>query len=68
MLLATEAYGLGAVWLGQILKNKEEVNIELEIGAGYELMAVLAIGHPKHRNQKSKRKDIETFIIRHLGE
>ncbi len=63
MLLATEAYGLGAVWLGQILKNKEEVNVELGIGADYELMAVLAIGHPKHRKQKSKRKDIKTFII-----
>ena len=64
MLLATEALGLGAVWLGQILKNKTQVNRVLEVDGNLDLMAVLAIGHPLHRNQKSKRKDLNHFIIK----
>ncbi len=64
MLLATEALGLGAVWLGQILKNKTEVNRLLEIDENFDLMAVLAIGYPQHRDQKSKRKELNEFILK----
>jgi nitroreductase len=64
MLLAVEAYDLGAVWLGQILKNKSEVNRILDLSDNFDLMAVLAIGHPKHRNQKSKRKDCSELILK----
>ena len=46
MLLASEALGLGAVWLGQILQNKAEVNALLGLGEDLDLMAILAIGHP----------------------
>ena len=66
MLLAVEALGLGAVWLGQILKKKGEVNSILEVEDTYDLMAVLAIGHPSHRNQKSSRKDLNVFILKNL--
>jgi nitroreductase len=64
MLLAAESLGLGGVWLGQILKNKEEVNRILGIEERYELMAVLALGHPAHRNQQSNRKDLHHFILK----
>ncbi len=64
MLLAIEAFGLGAVWLGQILKNKEQVNEILGLDTNLDLMAVLAIGHPKHHDQQSTRKDINEFIIK----
>ncbi len=63
MLLATEALGLGAVWLGQILKNKNEVNRILQLGEEYDLMAVIAIGHPAKRDQQSRRKDIDEFTL-----
>ncbi len=63
MLLATEALGLGSVWLGQILKNKIKVNSLLAIDNKYDLMAVLAIGHPLHHNQSSTRKNINEFIL-----
>jgi nitroreductase len=46
MLLAVEALGLGAVWLGEILKSEREVNGLLEAPDGYELMAVIALGYP----------------------
>ncbi len=64
MLLATEALGLGAVWLGQILKNKDRVNDILDIDASFDLMAVLAIGHPLHHNQQSHRKTIDELILK----
>ncbi len=64
MLLAVHALGLGAVWLGQILKKKDQVNSILELEAKYDLMAVLAIGHPVHRNQKSSRKEIDEFLLK----
>ena len=63
MLLATEAHGLGAVWLGQILKKKQQVSEILGVDGKHDLMAVLAIGHPEHRNQKSNRKELEEFIL-----
>ncbi len=66
MLLAIEAHGLGAVWLGQILKNKAEVNRILGLEEKYDLMAVLAIGHPRHHNQKKKRKELDEFILKNL--
>jgi nitroreductase len=67
MLLTVESLGLGAVWLGQILKNKKQVSTVLGIENRYNLMAVLAIGHPLHRNQKSHRKDMVDFIIKKFG-
>ncbi len=63
MLLAVEALGLGAVWLGQILKSSSEVKSILAVEDDYDLMAVLAIGHPAHHRQNSKRKDLEHFIL-----
>ena len=66
ILLAAEALGLGAVWLGQILKNKDEVNRILELNENFDLMAVVALGHPQHRNQKSHRKEFTTFLLKQL--
>jgi len=67
MLLAVEALGLGAVWLGQILKNKGEVNCILGLDSRLDLMAVVAIGHPRHRNQSSSRKPLHEFILKEFG-
>jgi nitroreductase len=64
MLLAAEALGLGAVWLGQILKKKEQVNTLFDLSSQYDLMAVLAIGHPLHHQQKSDRKGLDEFILK----
>lgn len=66
MLLATEALNLGAVWLGQILKNKAEVNKVLDLTPQFDLMALIAIGHPLHHNQKANRKPFENFILKNI--
>jgi nitroreductase len=66
MLLATEALGLGAVWLGQILRQKEQVNQILDLPLRFDLMAVVALGHPRHRNQQSSRKELREFILKEI--
>lgn len=63
MLLAVEALGLGGVWLGQILKNKTTVNSILGITNRYDLMAIIAVGYPKHHDQSSTRNPIDHFLI-----
>lgn len=66
MLLAAEALDLGAVWLGQILKNKNEVNNILGLSDNFDLMAVIALGYPLHHNQKSRRKEISELLLKHI--
>lgn len=68
MLLAVEELGLGAVWLGEILNKKDEVNRILDLTDNYDLMAIIAIGFPAHHNQQSQRKDIESMIIKDIQE
>ena len=67
MLLAAHELGLGAVWLGQILKNKDQVNTVLQLSDQYDLMALLALGYPQHRNQQSRRQPLTDFILHEFG-
>jgi len=66
MLLAAHALGLGAVWLGEILKNAESVRVLLELPPEMELMAVVAIGHPGTENRTSHRKGIGDVLLKEL--
>jgi nitroreductase len=66
MLLAAEALDLGAVWLGEILNRQTEVNQLLELAAHYQLMAVIALGYPAHRGQKSQRKPLAELLINEI--
>ncbi len=63
LLLAVHDQGLGAVWIGEILKNKEVVRKALDLPERLELMAVVAVGHPAHRNQTSHRRPLEESIV-----
>ncbi len=67
MLLAAHELGLGAVWLGQILKNKIKVNEVLHVDEQYDLMALVALGYPQHRNQQSRRLPLNDFILQEIG-
>lgn len=64
MLLAIHSLGLGAVWLGEILKNKEMVNKVLDAPESYELMAVVALGHPTRKERSSDRKALSHLVFR----
>ncbi len=63
MLLAVCELGLGAVWLGEILKQSEKVNSVLECPASFELMAVLAIGKPVPKERTSPRKELKELVF-----
>jgi nitroreductase len=64
MLLAAHAMGLGAVWLGEVLKNAVQVRDLLELPENLELMAVIAVGHPKMTDQRSERKRAEELVVK----
>jgi nitroreductase len=68
MLLAAEALDLGAVWLGEILNRREEVNRLLDLPGHYQLMAVVTVGYPAHRQQKSQRKPLAELLIKEIEE
>lgn len=63
MLLAAHSTGLGAVWLGEILNKRKEVEAVLGSPAGCELMAVIALGRPAGKNVKSTRKSLKDILI-----
>jgi nitroreductase len=65
MLLAAYSQGVGAVWLGEILKRKKEVNDLLGINEGNELMAVLAMGFPAETPNK-ERKPLENLVLKRI--
>ncbi len=63
MLLTIHHLGLGAVWLGEILKNKEAVAALLGVPGDMELMAVVALGHPSEARKAGTRKPVDESII-----
>lgn len=67
MLLASDSLGLGAVWLGDLKESRDRITLELGIEEKYRLAAMLAIGYPAHRNQKSHRKHVNDFILKTIG-
>lgn len=66
LLLSLHSLDLGAVWIGEILKNKERLIEILKLPERLELMAVVAAGHPAHRSQKSHRRPLEELILLEL--
>ncbi len=63
MLLPTHALGLGAVWLGEILRNGATVRELLKVPVTMEFMALIALGYPAEENAVSERKKTEEVIL-----
>ncbi len=65
MLLAAHALGFGAVWLGEILKNSQEVAEILQAPGESELMAVIAMGYPARRGspRPPPRKPLSELVF-----
>jgi nitroreductase len=57
VLLTIHALGLGGVWLGEILKNKDKVKELLGANPDLELMAVVALGYPSRKTSPSGLRD-----------
>jgi len=66
MLLAVHAKGLGAVWIGEILKNKEKISEIFKYSPeSYELMGVLTVGlidESLEKEEERKRRSLDEFI------
>jgi len=63
MLLAIHSMGMGGVWLGEILKNKEKVRELLKVPHNCELMAVVAFGPPAQEPGHSQRRPLKEVIM-----
>ncbi|NIA18933.1 MAG: nitroreductase family protein [Xanthomonadaceae bacterium] len=65
LLLAAHSRNLGAVWLGEILKNGPKVVEILQLSKRYELMAVVALGYPTpdYRPKPTSRKPLDELIL-----
>lgn len=66
MLLMAHGLGLGAVWLGEILKNAEAVRAALGVGEDLELMAVVLLGHPAVDPPAPGRAELDELVIARL--
>ncbi len=63
MLLAVHSLGLGAVWLGEILKSESEIRYLLGLESRYRLMAVVALGWPVEAHRRSERKPLDEIVV-----
>ena len=63
MLLEAHSLGLGAVWLGEIIKSNEQIKAILGLGKELDLMAVVALGHPDEKQKSGKRKALKDLVI-----
>jgi nitroreductase len=63
MWLALHSLGLGATWVGQILKNKEQVRTICGAPEKFELMAVFAIGYPAEDGGSGKRTPLDKLVF-----
>jgi len=63
LLLAAHSLGLGACWVGEILRNEHKVHSLLAVPSGLELQAVIALGHPAEK-PRSSRKSLDKVILK----
>ncbi len=66
LLLAAHGMGLGAVWLGEILKSAKEVRELCGLSHDLELMAVVALGHPWGKGGRADRRPVEEVWLKEL--
>jgi nitroreductase len=63
MLLESHSLGLGAVWLGEIIKSSEQIRRLLGLGKGLDLVAVVALGYPDEKPKSVKRKALNELVV-----
>ena len=63
MLLEAHSLGLGAVWLGEIIRSNDQIKAILGLAGELDLMAVVALGHPDEKPKIVKRKPLADLIV-----
>ena len=62
LLLAIHGLGLGGVWIGEILNQREKIMAILSIKTqNFEFMGAISLGYPNEIG-KSSRKPLDSFI------
>lgn len=64
MLLAAHGLGLGALWIGEILKNADAVRSLLSLPDEMDLMAVVTLGYPTAQKRTADRIDIKEVLLK----
>jgi nitroreductase len=62
MLLYAHYLGIGSVWLGEILKNREKIGEILGINPSNEFMALIAFGYPDEETTGERLKMNEILL------
>jgi len=63
MLLEAHSLGLGAVWLGEIIRSSDRIREILGLGKMLELMAVIALGYPDEKPKPVSRKSLRELVV-----
>ena len=63
MLLEAHSLGLGAVWLGEIIRSNEQIKATLGLARELDLMAVVALGYPDEKPKSVKRKTLADLVV-----
>jgi nitroreductase len=63
ILLAAHEMGLGACWLGEILKRREEAEELLKVSGDLEMVALVALGRPVARERAGVRHPMEDILV-----
>ncbi|MDD5069823.1 MAG: nitroreductase [Candidatus Omnitrophica bacterium] len=63
ILLYVHSIKLGACWLGEILNQRQEINIRFNIPETFQLEAVIALGFPAKTSPVTKRKSIKEIKL-----
>jgi len=62
LVLTSHNLGLGGIWWGEIRKNRESFEKILDVSETFELMAVVAPGHPTEPKRQSNRKLVDHAV------
>lgn len=61
LLIAAEALGLGAVWVGAF--DEDQVARIIGLNPGVRPVALVPVGHPRNRSRLSRRRPLDEVVI-----
>lgn len=63
VLLAAHDMGIGACWLGEILKRREQVEALLGVASDLEFVALIALGRPVAKERAGVRHPMDELVV-----
>lgn len=66
LMLAADELGIGTCWLGEILKEENEIKELLAAPENLELMAIITVGYPERKAPVTKRRELNESIVKSI--